>query len=232
SSLGDAPADAPITLKCNATNCQGCCDSSGECHSGHDDDHCGGAGFKCTTCEAGFHCQSNGTPICVAAFLDGGPTTQCNYSNCPTGCCGRINGISQDIYCLQGDNAFACGLGGQACADCTVNGVDCVNHMCAGSVCGGGHCLNGCCLGSECLPGTDIHFCGGGANACEDCAPLGETCQEQQCKQPLCNSQTCSGCCVGDVCAVGTQNTACGTGGAACVDCTLSKQSCASGACQ
>lgn len=231
-SASDVALDGPVVLLCNTGNCAGCCDATGHCHEGHDDAFCGGGAFSCKPCKAGFHCQTSGTPVCIAEFLDGGPTTQCNFSNCPTGCCGRLDGISQDIYCLQGDNAYACGVGGQACADCSENGVDCINQVCAGSVCGGGHCMNGCCLGSECLPGSDLHFCGGGAQKCIDCAGLGDTCQQQQCKPPLCNANTCGGCCVGDLCVVGTQDNACGKGGATCVDCATSKQSCASGACQ
>ena len=225
---GDVVTKPPL---CSASNCKGCCDSSGICQTGTGDVFCGDNGGKCITCNTDFHCQQvfDGH-ACVSK--GGGSTEQCSYATCPSGCCGRFNNVSQDIYCFQGDGDYACGIGGQPCAECEVNNDTCSNHQCLHSVCGGGHCVNGCCLGSECLAGTDIHMCGTGAVACADCTKSNETCQSQTCKPPLCNSQNCTGCCVGDICATGTQTNACGTSGAACTDCSASKKTCTNGTCQ
>jgi len=226
----DATSDAPKKPACNSSTCAtGCCDADGVCQAGTSSQSCGGAGGKCVTCVAPFMCQpAFGGHVCLSK----GNGTQCSYANCPSGCCARLADVSQDLYCFQGDGDYACGVGGQECADCVVNQDTCANHQCSKAVCGGGHCQDGCCLGSECLSGTDLQMCGTGAKACADCSKSGETCQQQQCKPALCTTKNCSGCCVGDICATGTQDNACGTGGVTCVDCTSSKKACSSGSCQ
>ncbi len=149
----DGLHDGPVTLKCSTKTCPGCCDSTGQCRDGKSSSFCGGEGLACDTCLAPFFCggQDNGN-----ACQKGQDTTgQCDALNCATGCCARISGVSQDVYCFQGDGDFACGLGGQPCDDCAANNDTCTpKQTCAKTVCGGGHCQSGCCLGSECLPGT------------------------------------------------------------------------------
>lgn len=224
SPIVDARAD--VTRACGPTNCVGCCDAEGKCQAGTSDSLCGANGSACDGCTSPFHCNSQ-----LSGRACGSKIIECSVTNCPTGCCARSNNVSQDLYCFQGTDAYACGIGGQACADCTAASQACSNHACTGSVCGGGHCDNGCCLGSECVAGTDLHACGTKAAACEDCAALGDTCQQQQCKPPVCSPTTCVGCCVGDICAIGTQDSACGSGGMACADCTSLSESCTAQSC-
>ena len=116
----DAKEDGPDVKSCGPTNCAGCCDATGECQAGTSDGFCGGGGGSCVSCKPTFHCNGVSTGnACVSKPANSGD--QCGYANCPAGCCARINDVSQDLYCFQGDGDFTCGIGGQICANCATN---------------------------------------------------------------------------------------------------------------
>lgn len=51
---------APSTVpQCSATNCDGCCDSTGTCQSGKTTESCGRDGETCAPCATGKSCISN-----------------------------------------------------------------------------------------------------------------------------------------------------------------------------
>ncbi|MBL8951645.1 MAG: hypothetical protein JNK82_12765 [Myxococcaceae bacterium] len=58
------------TLPCSASTCAGCCDSTGVCQLGNEDDACGAAGVACNTCTSGL--QQCSAFQCVAKTGSGG----------------------------------------------------------------------------------------------------------------------------------------------------------------
>ncbi len=111
---------------CGPSNCGGCCIgnvSSGDepntqCFPGTEGEFCGHGGAGCGICSPG--------ETCFAIGFDAGGFCQanngCTPANC-TGCClGNV--------CAQGDQAVACGYGGEACKSCGDGGV-CQSGNCA-----------------------------------------------------------------------------------------------------
>jgi hypothetical protein len=203
---------------CGPQNCKGCCFGD-QCLSGTDQTACGIAGQQCQNCVAnGQQCIAQGGP--VGGTCQGTP--QCNPSNCK-GCC---NGNA----CVPGNDNGACGIGGVACANCTVQ-----NEVCNGAgqcvnippKCGPFNCANGCCHGNTCVPGSSDNQCGNGGALCQDCTQNGDVCQKPHCVPPHCDSNNCPGCCDQNLkCQPGFLNTQCGQFGASCQNCTQQKSFC------
>jgi hypothetical protein len=55
------------TARCNASNCDGCCNSSGQCFGGLAIDQCGASGALCSVCPSGKTC----TAISATSSLGG-----------------------------------------------------------------------------------------------------------------------------------------------------------------
>ncbi len=64
-----APACGPAKEPCNASTCSGCCDSTGFCQFGFDNNGCGTGGNLCQTCSLGTSCQ---TGLCLSTGNGGG----------------------------------------------------------------------------------------------------------------------------------------------------------------
>ncbi len=92
---------------CTAGNCMTCC-SGNQCVAGTEDHACGGNGHPCQDCTAfGATCVNQ---TCVV-------TTPCNAKTC-SGCC-------YGDVCAQGNQDFACGIGGTVCRSCVVQNGHC-----------------------------------------------------------------------------------------------------------
>jgi hypothetical protein len=110
---------------CNASTCDGCCVGSTICADGEHDTACGHGGVQCESCN-----PTTGGGQCVLQGSGGGGQCQfasstCDSNTCPQGCCvGNV--------CAQGTQDIACGTGGIACTDCTMNGTTCIVSRCAG----------------------------------------------------------------------------------------------------
>lgn len=189
---------------CDPQTCSGCC-AGNSCLPGNSSTACGTQGQQCVSCLAvGETCSPFGQ--CQTS-------PSCGPGNC-FGCC-------EGNACLPGTIDPACGIGGQACQNCTPFGATCQAGTCISSQCGPATCPFGCCQGNTCTGGSFDTACGAGGGQCQDCQIFGEVCQNQTCTiQNTCNPTTCpSGCCQGNTCVAGTSQTACGTGGVICQDC-------------
>jgi hypothetical protein len=211
-----------LSTGCGPGNCAGCCFGE-ECVAGSDPTACGEGGQVCSNCLArGENCVSEGGPggLCEVA-------ASCGAGNCQ-GCC-------QGNTCFPGVDAIRCGVGAQACQDCSAMGALCVpaavgadvGGQCIGTppppVCNGQTCPSGCCDGANCLPGNLDSFCGIAGAACLDCEAQDQRCQGQSCSDvpPPCNATNCQGCCdTFDVCQPGFIDVQCGQAGKSCEDCT------------
>jgi hypothetical protein len=210
------------TSTCGPQNCAGCCIGN-SCFNGTDNFECGLFGKACFACPQGTTCISG---ACQSTQL-------CGPQNC-AGCC-------QGNTCMAGLASNACGSGGFACQPCGP-GQQCVPGggivdaggppppPLDGGAFGGGFCQGttqcgpqtcaGCCVNGVCAFGSQDSACGTGGSACQNCANLGETCNNGTCAAPACSPLNCAGCCAGNVCVVGSGNALCGAGGKACIDCT------------
>ncbi len=210
---------------CGPWNCQGCCDSAGNCQSGVFDNQCGIYGNSCFNCEA----QGNKCLNQQCSFQ-----TQCNPATCPFGCCDS-NG-----FCQPGYSDYQCGNFGGYCQDCLQFGESCLGQQCLfsqfdGGACNSQTCPFGCCDSNGfCQSGSSDYQCGNFGNYCQDCPQFGEQCLGQQCAVPppdggpFCNSQTCPfGCCDSKgVCETGVSANSCGNYGGFCQNCTKNGLQC------
>ena len=99
---------------CGPGNCKGCCDN-GKCLLGQSDSSCGNSGDACVACKAPETC------LVLGPSIGGTCRAPCSTSTC-AGCCdGEV--------CAVGDQDIACGVGGEACADCTPH--KCVSGKCS-----------------------------------------------------------------------------------------------------
>lgn len=207
-------------VKCDSTNCDGCCDAAGICRVGQDNSACGVKGQTCAACASGTTCG----PVGPVGGICEGPAP-CGPETC-NGCC--IGDI-----CSPGTQNTACGLKGDTCVNCTSSNQVCNASTCANAPpqCNPQNCPNGCCNGTTCVAGTAANQCGTGGQACQNCG-AGATCTAQTC-QATCNATTCpNGCCAGNSCVDGNAGTACGTGGALCQNCSVQGEACQNKACQ
>jgi hypothetical protein len=100
---------------CDSSNCGGCCDVTGECVSGADQDACGSNGDSCVECSSYQACEA-------------GQCEACTPDNC-LGCC------DEEGLCQAGDQHDACGDGGEHCSNCasipgTCYELDLSTHYC------------------------------------------------------------------------------------------------------
>jgi hypothetical protein len=192
----------------------GCCDSTGACRVGTDNDACGTLGTSCTDCRmAGFDFCDFNTHAC------GRTVVTCNVMTCP-GCC-------QDNVCLGGTDANECGTNGKTCQNCAQMGQTCdAMRGCVGQKCGPGNC-KGCCVGDLCVSGLEGTACGQKGAQCQNCTAQGQMCTGNVpgepggvCEgMPSCSPANCQGCCQGNTCTPGTDKTACGLAGQPCQNC-------------
>jgi hypothetical protein len=203
--------DADTSTTCDPTQCQGCCNTRGQCVEGFSDKACGKEGETCTKCEEGASC-----------YLGQCSTLPCGPTACPTGCC-------HGNLCLAGDALGACGRGGMPCFICDSNQL-CQSGMCVDQPCDAQTCPDGCCFNGVCMPGTNRAVCGHSGKACESCKD-GVQCIDEQCQVVACGPSSCPGCCTSKGnCEGGEGEGYCGKGGKACVSCA-EKQTCVSGSC-
>jgi len=221
----ETPTDGGVTPgNCTPSSCPtGCCDSNGTCRVGTDIRACGTSGGRCSDCVA------NGFEFCDGRRVCGRNTENC-FATCSTGCCDFATGVGR---CLAGDDGSACGRGGVACTDCSVQGRDCdpVTRSCGIGKCDATNC-SGCCVGDICLPGDQSTSCGTKGEQCRSCASQGQSCQSLGgaggvcVGTPTCGPANCAGCCQGTTCVVGSDATACGNAGQACTNCTSTGRIC------
>lgn len=213
--------------RCTVSNCEGCCDDSGQCQKGTSEANCGAGAATCVGCAVGRSCLKLSSTSDFGGKCSGtgggdggtgggsggsGDTGICNASTCSNGCC---NGTS----CVVVTNTAKCGQGGAACAPCGA-GNTCVSGVC--SPC------NGCVDIStgQCKSGTEMTACGRTGGFCQSCDSLqGQACNGGVCSGgSSCNATTCpDGCCDGATCTAKSTYTQfqCGSGmpGTACVSC-------------
>ncbi len=188
---------------CDATSCQGCCDSAGFCRF-DEAQACGSAGSACTACSPGATCQGG---VCV-------PGSSC----LPTSC------LAQQKNC--GTLSDGCG-GTLTCGTCEVQGESCGGAAGTPNVCGPGVCVAKTCasLGATC--GMVSDGCGGLLN-CGTCTAAGETCggggTANVCGMGACVPKTCGQ--LAKNC--GTVSDGC-TGQLSCGVCTAAGESCGGG---
>lgn len=194
------------TPSCSASTCSGCCDGD-FCLPGGDSTACGGGANTCDVCDANEQC------VLGVCQLVGG----CNATTCPSGCC-------LGDQCLPGSDVNACGIAGDQCANCQIQGETCTGQACAPAACNAANCPDGCCAGGVCQPRADS-TCGSGGGQCQDCAADGRVCETGSCVVP-CTEVSCGGCCNGNVCEAGFLNDTCGSGGQACSNCGAAASIC------
>ncbi len=235
-----------VPVRCNASNCDGCCDDSAQCFKGTSTEACGSAGASCSVCSTGQQCTKLdpnaefGGRCAVAGSGGGGGTTgggsggggtgggttgggsgggggSMDGGSCnPTSC---ANGCCTAAgVCITTTTPSRCGTGGGMCMSCTM-GNTCVAGACA--PCAGCIDINtGACQG-----GMTLTQCGKNGGFCQACdTNAGQTCNNGTCfGGTSCNASTCTGCCDGNNCLMpgSFTNAQCGQGaaGAACVTC-------------
>ena len=124
-----------------------------------------------------------------AATTDHGPPCKLTCA----GCC-------LDDFCLPGSSDNACGAGGAACRDCTLNGQTCKDGSCVGickpyctgrckgeddgcgDPCPTNTCTGCCDVGDVCQPGTASSACGTSGETCASCPVSTPTCVSGTCK--------------------------------------------------
>ncbi len=155
--------------------CDGCTDGM-SCQPGDTAAACGAGGGMCTDCGECGECMGG---TCGPA--DGTP---CTGGTCRVGAC--CDGCWDGMACRSGDQATACGTGGDMCSACLPcqsceSGV-CVTStegdMCTSASMQQGRCqmsgaalicCAGCWDGTTCQPGDTDMVCGTRGNACQNC---------------------------------------------------------------
>jgi hypothetical protein len=219
----------PVITRCNASNCDGCCDDTGSCFKGISAEACGAGGATCAVCAGGQTCAALDVASMFGGRCTGGTTGggtgggatgggsgndggTCGPTNCANGCCTAAG------VCITNTTPSRCGAGGAACSSCMM-GNTCVSGAC--TPCAGCIDINtGACQGG--MTNMQCGKMGGFCQACDQQA--GQTCQSGTCfGGTSCNATTCQGCCDGNNCKVPSMySTAqCGQGafGAACIAC-------------
>jgi hypothetical protein len=233
----------PVITRCNASNCDGCCDDTGSCFKGTSPEACGATGQTCAVCSMGQSCarvdqNSEFGGRCTGGTTGGGDGGTGGGGGGTTGGGGGTTG---------GGSATGGGGGGSTDGG-TCNATTCANGCCSAtgvcitnttpSRCGaGGAACTSCMMGNTCVSGTctpcagciDIStgacqggmsntLCGKMGSFCQACdQQAGQTCQNGTCfGGTTCNATTCMGCCDGNNCKLPTQytNAQCGQGAA------------------
>jgi hypothetical protein len=197
--------------RCNASNCDGCCDDTGSCFKGISTEACGAAGASCMVCSAGQTCER----LDPLKDFGGKCTTPSTGGGAGGGSGGGTGGGSGG----GSGGGTGGGAGGGA------GGGD------GGAVgCNATNCANGCCTPSgTCVTQLTPARCGTGGARCASCT-MGNTCVGGVCTP-------CSGCVEttgpqAGQCLPGTTNAACGTQGVYCQQCNANLgENCTGGAC-
>lgn len=203
---------------CDASNCTGCCDDTGDCQLGTQKLACGAEGARCLTCTGTEVCDNR---VCGpatahdAGVSDAGMVTICT---CATGCC------ASDGSCMPGNSPYQCGKPRTFCSTCQAmercESGACTSNKCTGCVDASGHCL----------AGDQPSACGGSGGICVACL-ADQTCTANHCVTTMCSPTNCgTGCCDGTVCVSPPTNALCGLGGGSCQICALN-QTCMNGSC-
>lgn len=179
---------------CDSTSCTGCCDDTGACRGGNQQDVCGQAGVACAACASGTHCSAG---ICQPLTANGG--TCGTDTDCASGKC--VSAICCDSACVGScETCTAAGSEGTCSplAEATTVGA-CGAYACDGI---SGACPTTCTASRQCATG---HYCAGGS-----CAPLkaqgtacasNSECSSNFCADGVCCDGACSGSC--DRCNLG-----------------------------
>ena len=233
-------------VRCNASNCDGCCDDTAQCFKGTSSEACGARGATCAVCAGGQACAKIDLNAEFGGACTGGTTgggggatgggsggggggTTGGGGGATGGGSGSDGGTCNATSCANGCCTAAgvcitnttpsrCGTGGATCSSCMM-GNTCVSGACA--PCTGCIDINtGTCQGG--MSGTQCGKMGGFCQTCDSAA--GQTCQGGTCfGGTTCNATTCQGCCDGNNCRLPNTytNAQCGQGapGAACVTC-------------
>lgn len=233
-------------VRCNASNCDGCCDDTAQCFKGTSTEACGARGTTCTVCAGGQSCAKldlnaefggactggttgggggatgGGSGGGATGGSGGGATGGGGGSGMDGGSCNSTtcaNGCCTNAgVCITNTTPSRCGRGGAACSSCMM-GNTCVSGACA--PCAGCIDINT----GTCQMGMSNTQCGKMGGFCQACdSAAGQTCQGGTCfGGTRCNAATCTGCCDGDTCKAPSTFTQaqCGQGapGAACKTC-------------
>jgi hypothetical protein len=232
----------PVITRCNASNCDGCCDDTGSCFKGTSPEACGATGQTCAVCAMGQNCARVDQNSEFGGRCTGGTT---GGGDGGTGTGGGGGGTTGGGGGTTGGGS-ATGGGGGSTDGGTCNATTCANGCCSAtgvcitnttpSRCGaGGAACTSCMMGNTCVSGTctpcagciDIStgacqggmsntLCGKMGSFCQACdQQAGQTCQNGTCfGGTTCNATTCMGCCDGNNCKLPTQytNAQCGQG--------------------
>ncbi|MDP1826462.1 MAG: hypothetical protein Q8L48_24550 [Archangium sp.] len=233
-------------LRCNASNCDGCCDDTASCFKGTSTEACGAGGASCSVCAGGQMCakidqnaefggRCTGTGVggggggATGGGTGGGSTGGGTGGGATGGGSGNDGGTCNATSCANGCCTAAgvcittttpsrCGAGGATCSSCMM-GNTCVSGTC--TPCTGCIDINT----GACQAGTSDTQCGKMGGFCQTCdSAAGQTCQGGTCfGGTTCNASTCMGCCDGNNCMLPAMytNAQCGQGafGAACTTC-------------
>jgi hypothetical protein len=188
-------------------SCEGCgtCMGNACVESMPDSTPCAGGGglclggVCCTGCATGSTCVPGDTPAacglggaacsdcgecgeCTAGACGPADGTACSTGTCRAGAC--CDGCWDGMACQSGDQATACGAGGDMCSACLpcqrcesgvcVTGMEgdmCTSASMLPGRCSGPSliCCAGCWDGSNCQPGDTQTVCGTRGNACQNC---------------------------------------------------------------
>ncbi len=160
---------APVPPPCSFQTCpNGCCDANGFCEPGQSTPACGDFGQTCQNCALfGEACSGQSCNF----FID---ASTCGPTTCPGGCCDS-SGV-----CQSGSQNNACGIGGNACTNCTQLAEVCdASQACEvpPPPCTPTSCANGCCdANGVCEAGFLDTACGQGGATCANCTTSGATC--------------------------------------------------------
>lgn len=93
---------------CNADSCDGCCDSTGRCRTGDQNDACGSGGLHCDVCSGGQMCVQR---VCTVPMNDAGSG-------------GGTGGGGGDMDAGTGGGRGLCTATPVECSDAAINALD------------------------------------------------------------------------------------------------------------
>lgn len=97
---------------CNADSCDGCCDSTGKCRTGDQNDACGAGGLNCDVCSGGQVCEQR---VCAVPMNDAGSGG---------GAGGGTGGGGAGMDAGTGGGAGMCMARPVECSDAAINSLD------------------------------------------------------------------------------------------------------------
>ncbi len=213
-------ACTPPAPPCGPTNCNGCCDATGQCQGGSVTNACGQFGNACNSCGPGQTCSLG---ACVTQ-------TTCRPTTCAAlqKNCGQVSdGCGGTLACGTCAGAETCGGTGLAnvCGPGTCMPATC---MSAGADCG--TLSDGCAAQLNCGGCPSGSFCNG-ANECGGCMPTTCAALQKNCGAVAdgCGGMLSCGTCGGsDTCGGGGTQNVCGTGACVPTTCAAQQKNCGS----